>query len=152
MVGKLTSSRDKPKKTRGEPSRPRAPRRQSSVSKRPLPTWGRWEPTVSELLRESPSEYVDWVKETEAQAWREGHRVTGERQQRLREIEQRVRAEVRTAQEALKTKEAAELNRMLEGLSLRYKREADRTALQFEERRTKLWAVSADRALRLTSC
>jgi ATPase subunit of ABC transporter with duplicated ATPase domains len=97
---------------------------------------------VSEILRESPSKYTEWVKVTEAEAWRDGHRVAGERQQRLREIENRVRKELRVAQKSKQDTEAEELERMMSGLAVRKQEEQAATAQRFAERETKLWAVS----------
>lgn len=147
FTGSTDSSHNK---GQGKPqqARPRPPRRHSSSWKRAPPkagpSWGRWELPVKDLLKETPSEYNEWVKETEAEAWQEGHRVASERQARLRQMEDRVRAEMRAAQKGRRDTEADELQRMMEGLAVRQMKEEEDTAKRFAEREASLWAVSSN--------
>lgn len=105
------------------------------------PSWRKWEPSVGELLREEANQYSEWIKSTEAEAWREGHRVAGERRSRLKDIEQRARAELRASQAGKRDAEAEELQRLMEGLAVRHKKEEADTAKQFADREARLWAV-----------
>lgn len=113
----------------------------ASTSKRAGPSWRRWEPSMRELLREEPNEYNDWVKDTEAEAWRDGHRVAGERRARLRQIEDNVRAEIQAAQKGKRQTEVDELQRFMAGLSVQQRKEEEDTTKRFAEREAKLWAV-----------
>lgn len=97
---------------------------------------------MRELLREEPSEYSDWVKETEAAAWRDGHRVAGERRARLRQIEDNARREIAAANAGRRQKDVDELQQFMAGLSVQQKKEEEDTTKRFAEREARLWAVS----------
>ncbi|KAL1407320.1 Nuclear pore complex nucleoporin component [Vanrija albida] len=115
-----------------------------STSKKAGPSWKAWEPTVADELSEQPSEYSRWLKAVEAEAWREGHLVAIDRRQKLRDINRNIRAQQDAAHQAKRDRDAQELGRMLEGLSVRQKQEEDDMAKRFAERTAQLWeAVDA---------
>lgn len=131
-------------KGKGRAPPPPAPRtRSSSALAKAGPSWQRWEPSVRDLLRDDgPSEYTQWVKTTESEAWRHGHRIAGERRAELEQIKRNVYSELARAQQQHRDREADELQRMMEGLAVRAKAEEEDRAKRFQERESKLWAVS----------
>lgn len=116
-------------------SRPRLP---------PLRSSYRWEPTVRDLIKDdTPSEFASWMKSTEEEAFREGHRNAALQKKRLQEIDRNVRHEMEMAAQGKRSREADELQRMMEGLALRQTQEEQNTSKRFQEREQKLWAVSS---------
>lgn len=97
---------------------------------------------MRDLLRDEPSEYTQWVKTTESEAWRHGHRIAGERRAELEQIKRNVHSELARAQQQHRDREADELQRMMEGLAVRVKAEEEDRTRRFQEREAKLWAVS----------
>ncbi|WOO78638.1 Nucleoporin GLE1 [Vanrija pseudolonga] len=115
-----------------------------STSKKAGPSWKPYEPTVADELKESQSEYSLWLKSVEAEAWREGHLVAIDRRQKLRDINRKIRAQQEAARQAKRDRDAQELGRMLEGLTVRQKQEEDEMAKRFAQRTAQLWeAVDA---------
>lgn len=113
-----------------------------STSKKAGPSWKPYEPAVADELSESPSEYSRWLKSVEAEAWREGHLVAIDRRQKLRDINRKIRAQQEAAHQAKRDRDAQELGRMLEGLTVRQKQEEDEMAKRFAQRTAQLWEVS----------
>lgn len=98
---------------------------------------------MADLLRDDgPSEYTKWVRATEADAWKHGHRVAAERKAELDKIKASISKEHALQQQALLDREADELLAMMEGLAVRAEAEAKERTRRFQERQSQLWAVS----------
>lgn len=98
---------------------------------------------MRDLIKDDqPSEFASWMKSTEEEAFREGHRNAALQKKRLQEIDRNVRHEMELAAQGKRSREADELQRMMEGLALRQTKEEQDTSKRFQEREQKLWAVS----------
>lgn len=100
---------------------------------------------MRDLIKDdTPSEFASWMKSTEEEAFREGHRNAALQKKRLQEIDRNVRHEMEMAAQGKRSREADELQRMMEGLALRQTQEEQDTSKRFHEREQKLWAVSLE--------
>ncbi|BEI79542.1 hypothetical protein CcaverHIS002_0100710 [Cutaneotrichosporon cavernicola] len=141
-----TSYRNPKKEKRSAP--PPAPRRAPSGARKPNhkvpvagPSWRPWEPTVADLLRDNgPSEYTKWIRATEADAWKHGHRKAAERQAELDQIRSNIRKEHDRKQKIQGDRDADELLAMMEGLAVRAEAEEKERTRRFQERQAQLWA------------
>lgn len=98
---------------------------------------------MADLLRDDgPSEYTKWIRETEADAWKHGHRMAAERQAELDQIRTTIRKEHDREQKIQQDRAADELQTMMEGLAVREEAEEKERTRLFEERQAQLWAVS----------
>lgn len=107
---------------------------------------------MRDLIKDDqPNEFTSWMKTTEEEAFREGHRNAALQKKRLQEIDRNVRHEMEMAAHGKRSREADELQRMMEGLALRQTQEEQDTSKRFQEREQKLWAVSlASKSAQLT--
>lgn len=94
------------------------------------------------VKEEHPNEFTAWLKSTEDEAFREGYRNAALQKKRLLEIDRNVRHEMELAAQGKRSREADELQRMMEGLALRHTQEEQDTSKRFQERKRKLWDVS----------
>ncbi|WRT64642.1 uncharacterized protein IL334_001576 [Kwoniella shivajii] len=88
---------------------------------------------------EREDQYDLWLKTADQEAWRDGQQQASERRGEIRNIASNARARLKTQEDDRLAKEAEELRKMLEGMSVRQGQEEEEIERQFKEREKKLW-------------
>ncbi|WWC86751.1 uncharacterized protein L201_001629 [Kwoniella dendrophila CBS 6074] len=88
---------------------------------------------------ERVNQFDDWLKTADQEAWRDGQKQANQRRGEIRNIATNARARIQSQEEARLAKEAEELRKMLEGMSMKHDREEEELERKFREREKKLW-------------
>ncbi|WWC59610.1 uncharacterized protein I303_102168 [Kwoniella dejecticola CBS 10117] len=94
---------------------------------------------VDDLPDAREDQFEIWLKSADQEAWRDGQKQANARRGEIRNIASNARARMKSQEDSRLEKEADELRKMLEGMTM--KNEADERELErkFKEREKKLW-------------
>ncbi|WVQ83181.1 hypothetical protein IAT38_005320 [Cryptococcus sp. DSM 104549] len=94
---------------------------------------------AEDIVREEPSNFDRWMKQTEQDAWREGQQLAQKRRKEIRDIATNARTRVQDAENAKMEREADEMRRLMEGMAIKQVQEEEEVARKFQERERRLW-------------
>ncbi|WVW78289.1 hypothetical protein I302_100243 [Kwoniella bestiolae CBS 10118] len=94
---------------------------------------------IEDVGEERENQYDLWLKTADQEAWRDGQKQATERRGQIRNIATNARARLQSQEQDRLAKEAEELRKMLEGMTMKHSREEQEMEKQFKEREKKLW-------------
>ncbi|WWC68076.1 uncharacterized protein I206_101995 [Kwoniella pini CBS 10737] len=91
-------------------------------------------------LDERENQFDAWIKSSDQEAWRDGQKQATQRRGELRNIASNARARLQSQEDLRLEREANELHKMLEGMTMKNEQEQKELERKFKEREQKLWS------------